>query len=294
MKMKKYLIVIALPFMFGCNGGNKETANAGINMNTDSVSVVNGELSGQLQDKEAIINGFLKSFNEIQQNLNAIKSKQQAVALETEGVERKKTPQEQIVSDIQFINGLLEKNRMALSTLTEKLKNSDIKNEELDITVSNLNVQVNEKEEEINFLKNRLSSLNYKLNDVDAAYQKEMKESAAKTEKLNTAYCSIGTTPELTKQGIITKKGGFVGAGKLKELDANVAKGMFSPIDIYQTKEISIAARKAKMITGHTKGSYRFEDKYHLKTLIILNPDEFWKTSRYLVIEVSGDEPVYE
>lgn len=292
--MKKYIILIGLPLMFACKGGNKEVVSDRTNVNADSLNTLNSELSGQLEGKEATINGFLKSFNEIQENLNAIKSKQKTVLAQTEGVETKKSRHEQIISDIQFINDLLDQNRKTLNSLTEKLRTTDLKNDELNKTISHLNTQVNEKEQEIDFLKTRLSSLNIKLNETDEAYQKARKESLAKTEALNTAYCSIGTAADLAKQGVVTKQGGFIGVGKLKELDPNVAKGMFSPVDIYQTKEISIAAKSVKIITEHTKGSYKLDNTYHLKTLTILNPDEFWKTSRYLVIEISSVEPTRE
>lgn len=290
--MKKYLLLLVLPLVFACNTSDKKTVNA--NVNNDSLTTTNNELSGQLQSKDAIIDDFLKSFNEIQENLSSIKSKQQSVSLSTNDVEMKKSLKEQIINDIQFINDLLSKNRKTINSLNEKLNNSNAKNAELERTVSHLNTMVNENEEEINSLKTRLEKLNIKLGETSAAYEKERQLAESQTNKLNTAYCTIGTKNELIKRGVMTKDGGFIGLGKVKDLSPNTTEGMFSPIDIYQTREISIGARKVRLVTEHTKGSYKMDTKYGVKTLTILSPDEFWKTSKFLIIEISAETPDYE
>ena len=80
--------------------------------------------------------------------------------------------------------------------------------------------------------------------------------------------------------------------GNVQALNPDLIQGVFSRIDIYSTKEIAIAAKKVKILTNHPETSYKLEDtKLGVTNLIITNPDEFWATSKYLVIEVSNDNP---
>ena len=58
-------------FTISCGGSEKEA-----NPLADSLSNVNGELSGQLSEKEIALQEFVNSFNEIQENLKAIKEKE--------------------------------------------------------------------------------------------------------------------------------------------------------------------------------------------------------------------------
>ena len=248
-------------------------------------------LTGELKSKDAVINDLMRSINDIQDNLNQIKLKEKNVTLNTQEHELKKNKTEQIKSDIQFIYDLLNKNRHTLAAMNEKVKGSDLKIAELEKFIGNLTAQTIDQEAEIGTLKDKVTKLNIELNTLDLSLEKERKESAEKTEKLNTVYCAIGTLKELMKEGLVVKKGSTVGIGKTPELNPNLTTGLFSAIDIYGTREISIAAKKVKIISGHTSGSYRLEEKASIKKLVILNPDEFWKTSKYLIIEISGEGP---
>lgn len=75
--MKKYLILLGLPFLFACKGGKNTTPAE------DTLAKANEEMKNGLNEKDTIIhskevalNEFVKSFNEIQDNLNRIKSKE--------------------------------------------------------------------------------------------------------------------------------------------------------------------------------------------------------------------------
>lgn len=283
--MKKIVILLVATTLFSCqqkeNSTSETTVQSATNENTEVAA----------NTKEQVINFFLEQFNTIQENLNRIKEKQKIVTLSTKDGELKKTPQEQIISDIAFINELLDKNRQTIQALNEKVRQSNVKIDGLDKTIETLNNMIDEQDAEITFLKHKLSNLNIQLNNIDDKYKAELKSSEAKTEKLNRAYCAIGTQDELLKQNLILKKGGSIGIGKLEDVDPNLPNNMLSTINIYRTTDISIAARKVKLISDHAKGSYKITDRGSIKTLSINDPDEFWKLSRYLVIEISADEP---
>lgn len=294
MILKTYHLLVAFPFIMGCTGTTNETV-AESKLNSDSISnaVING-LKTQLQKATSTVQLFMKSFNEIEENLNKIRSKEQHVALSSQSKSIKGSTEEQIINDIKFIDDLLNKNRQSINGLNEQLKDSSLKILELESTVSALDTRITEKEKEIKSLKSTLVSMNIRLNEMDAAYQKVKKESDAKTEVLNTAYCAIGSFNDLKKHGIINATGGFIGIGKVGSINTSLNKGMYSAIDIYQTKEFTIASKKIKLLSKHPEGTYELDTKYGVKSLKITNPDEFWKTSRFLIIEASAGEPEYE
>jgi hypothetical protein len=290
--MKKHLIFCGLSILFACNSGEKKTE---INPNS-----VNQNADNQLKDKEKIIDDYIKSFNEIQDNLNTIKLKEKSVTLHSQSVELQKSNKDQIISDIQYIYDLLNKNRQALISInkkfkeeTSKVKEVSSKNSELEKFIINLTIQVTEQETEIASLKNKLNTLKTELDLLNISSTNVQAESDHKTVRLNKAYFAIGTLDGLKKEGLIIEKGGVIGIGKIPEPNPNISKNVFSVIDIYETTEVAIAANKVKLITLHPADSYKLEDtKLGIKKLVITNPQEFWSMSKYLIIQVSNDKPL--
>jgi hypothetical protein len=285
--MKKYLIVLMLPALFSCGTGEKkQTALA------DSLSRVNMSIKNELTDKEnlladkdAAMSEFVKSFNEIQGNLNEIKEKEKIISISSEGKELKKTNKDQIISDIQTIYDLLNKNKQRVASLSKKLKNSNLKIEEVELAVTNLTNQLTDKEIEITGLKNKLETLNVDFATLKIKYEEEHQESNLKTQKLNTAYYVIGSKKDLTEKGLITKKGGFIGIGRVAESSAVTDGNYFTKIDITQTTEIPIHGDKVKLISIHPAGSYKMvEGSASIDKIEILDPEKFWSVSKYLII----------
>jgi hypothetical protein len=86
---------------------------------------------------------------------------------------------------------------------------------------------------------------------------------------------------------VITKVGGFLGLGKTKTLSADLNENNFEVIDMRATKQIPIEAENVSLITEHPAGSYEIiVDTNQTAVLAISNPDEFYKYSRYVVLEV--------
>jgi hypothetical protein len=96
--------------------------------------------------------------------------------------------------------------------------------------------------------------------------------------ELNTAWYVFGTKRELKEQNIL--KSGEV-------LQGNFNKNYFTKIDIRVDKEIKLMSRDAKLLTNHPAGSYTLErDANKQYVLRITNPQQFWSTSKYLVVQV--------
>jgi hypothetical protein len=290
--MKKYLILMMLPALFSCGTGEKKQTAM-----EDSLSNVNKNIKNELKDKEdlladkdAAMTEFIKSFNEIQGNLNEIKAKEKIISVSSGDKEFKKSNKDQIISDIQTIYDLLDKNKKKIAGLSKKLKNSNLKIEELELAVTNLTNQLADKETEITGLKSNLETLNVDFANLKVRYAEEEQESNLKTEKLNTAYYVVGSKKDLTKKGLITKKGGFIGIGKVEESSAVVDGNYFTKIDITQTKEIPIHGDKVRLVSIHPADSYKLvEGPASIDKIVILDAAKFWSTSKYLIITSEKD-----
>ena len=93
--MKKYVILLGITALFACNSEEKKQIAL-----ADSLAHVNVSMNLELKekdsliiDKEAAMNEFITSFNEIQENLNQIKSKEKIISTSSKGVEFKRPHQ---------------------------------------------------------------------------------------------------------------------------------------------------------------------------------------------------------
>ena len=263
-------------------GGDKQKE---VNPLADSLQNVNGDLNGKLSEKEAAMQEFIGAFNEIQENLNAIKEKEKIVTnVSTQGDVKSK--EDQIKEDIQSIYDLMNKNKNRIGSLTKKLKNSNLKIEGLEKMIENLQNSINLKDGEIADLKSKIEGLNIELSNLNTNYQAVETESAAKTEEINTAYYAIGTAKELKEKNVISKEGGFIGIGKTTKVKADFNKEYFTKVNIESTTSINIGAKKAKIITTHPSGSYKLVGEKPVEKIEITNAKEFWGASKYLVIVI--------
>lgn len=283
--MKKLIYLIALlPLAFGC--GN-ESKHESVLTAEDSLRAVNGGYQVRIQDQDSSIQSFIQGYNEIQANLDAIKEKEKIVSTNSKTAETRKAKQDQIVDDIQQMYDIMNKNKQRLASMKSQLASTKNKSAELEKFITRLTADIETKDAQINDLKNQLEQLNVAMTNLNTSYQEVAQESQSKTEKLNTAYYTFGTAKELTKNGVLTKEGGFIGLGKTQKVKEDFNKQYFTKVDISSTSSITLGAKKAKLITTHPAESYKFEgEDGKAEKLNILNPEEFWSASKYLVIVV--------
>lgn len=282
--MKKILYLVALiPFAFGC-GGNKQE---GLLTAEDSLRAVTGGQKVLIMEQDSSIQSFIRGFNEIQDNLDIIKEKQKIVTASSKDVETRKSKEEQIVADIQAIYDAMNKNKQRLSAMKTKLGESKTQNAELEKFITRLTAEIEAKDLQIEDLRTQLEQMNVTMTNLNINYEEAKQESQVKTEKLNTAFYAFGTAKELTKNGVLTKEGGFIGLGKIQKMKDDFNKNYFTKIDVSTTNTIVLGAKKAKLITTHPSSSYKIEGTDgKAEKLQITDAEEFWGTSKYLVIVV--------
>jgi len=284
--MKKLLFFSLLSFLFACDTkiASDESVITG---SKDSIVAENERLKQESSEKEEAINSFMRSFNEIQENLNVIKEKEKLVTTSAKTGDVKNN-KDQIVEDIQLIYDLMNKNKQAVANMSGKLKKANLKIAELEKMITNLTIQLEQKDAEISDLREQLERMNLELSQLAINYEESEKTSAEKTSQLNTAFYAFGTSKELQTQGVITKEGGLIGIGKTAQLSKDFNKKYFTKIDVTETTTIPIAAKKAKILTNHPTSSYKLEGVGKVDKLVITNPDEFWSNSKYLVVIVEN------
>ncbi len=269
-------------FQTSCGGSAKEE-----NPLADSLMNENVKKDGKLSQNEAAIQEYVTAMNEIQSNLDEIKAKEKILNTSTtSGDVRNK--EDQIKNDIQAIYELMAKNKARMGALNKKLKNAYKKIDGLEQLIARQEAELNAKEGQITELKNQIEHLNIELSNLNLNYEELAQETEVKTEKLNTAFYAIGTMKELKEKGVVTKEGGFIGLGKTAQLKNDFNKEYFTKINITENLSIPIAAKKAKILTNHPSSSYKLvgEKEKKVEKIEITNGEEFWSSSKYLVIVI--------
>ena len=277
---KTLLLLMAIALIYSCrNEGEKE------NPSDPNVLVIK-QMKEESVRKDSAIISFMQSLNEIEENLATVKEKQKIVTVNSKDVELQKSQPERIVEDITSISALLDKNRKAIAGLSSKLKKANIKIDEMEKMIARMSSQLEEKDAEIISLKEELEKRNVALKTLFNEYNDRVKELGDQEKVINTGYFAFGTMKELQRKKVVSKEGGFVGIGRNSKLADNFNRDYFTKVDISETKEIPLAAKKAKILTNHPAASYKIEGEGKADKLIILDPKEFWSVSKYLVIVV--------
>jgi len=289
--MKKLLFVLSVVVLVSCGQHKKEIAR--MQAKQDSIA----QLGVQ---KDNTILEYLGAMNEIQSNLDSIKTIEKIVSVQTTpGTELKAETKKRIIEDIAQINNLLQKNKEMVGSLQAKLRNSNLKIVELEKMIEILNKQVGDKDAEIAVLKQQLeklnvdvAGLNQKIETITKESEKTIKEKNevidTKTNELNTAFYGFGTKKDLEAKNVIEKEGGVLGMGKTLKLKKDFNREFFMKVDIRQFSSLPLNTKKAKLVTYHPEGSYHMvmTDKKTVESIVIDKPEEFWKASKYMLIVV--------
>ena len=258
-------------------------------------------ISQQIAKKDSAILDFISAMNEIQENLDSIKQVQEIVQIDAKGNnEMKPRSKDQIMADIRTLNDLLQKNKDLVAMLQEKLNSSNVKIAELQKSIALLNKQIQEKDEEIASLNEQLQKLNINVANLNTELKTVQEDNSRKAQiiqekiqtidqqatAINTAYYAFGTVKELVRNNVIEKEGGVFGLGRSLKMKQDLNKDYFTQIDIRDLKSLQLYVKKAQLITNHPAGSYHFVGKKPIESLVIDNPQEFWKTSKYLIIVI--------
>jgi flagellar biosynthesis chaperone FliJ len=285
--MKKIVLgsaLIAAAFLTGCENYKDELAQ--MTVTRDSLIAVSNAKDQSLEE-------FLATFDEIENNLKEITTRQDMVRTDTpDNVEMSKNVKDRIQGEIVALRTLIDESKEKVESLSKKLKNSNYKLAKFEKMVADLNEQLTNKETELTGLNEQLATLNKQVETLDGKVANLTEKDSVNTniidnqvKKLNTAYVAVGDYKKLNEKKVVTKEGGFLGLGKEEKLSAQFNKEAFSKVDITQLSNIPLNTKEAKLVTVHPEGSYTLKEQNDkVSELVITDPNEFWSASKYLVV----------
>jgi chromosome segregation ATPase len=281
--MKKlFIFAMCAMAMASCNEGAKK-AEAQAQAERDSLNQV-------IAQKDDEINDMMTTLIDIEEGFREITEAQSRVTLAKNG-EGTNTKQ-RITENFQFIQSMMQQNKDLIAKLQQQVRESSIKSDKLKKIIANLTETMEKKDQQITEMKEQLElknihigELKYAINSMreDAQALQDENEAQSKTinaqdKQLNTAWYACGTEKELKGQQILVK-------GKV--LQGNFNKDYFTKIDIRVDNTIKLYSKSAKLLTTHPSSSYTLQpDANKQLTLRITDPQAFWSTSKYLVVQV--------
>ena len=281
--MKKlFIFAMCAIAMASCNEGAKK-AEAQARAERDSLNQV-------IAQKDDEINDMMTTLIDIEEGFREITEAQSRVTLAKNG-EGTNTKQ-RITENFQFIQSMMQQNKDLIAKLQQQVRESSIKSDKLKKIIANLTETMEKKDQQITEMKEQLElknihigELKYAINTMreDARALQDENEAQSKTinaqdKQLNTAWYACGTEKELKGQQILVK-------GKV--LQGNFNKDYFTKIDIRVDNTIKLYSKSAKLLTTHPSSSYTLQpDANKQLTLRITDPQAFWSTSKYLVVQV--------
>ncbi len=249
----------------------------------------------QVTARDSMINDWLTTFDQIEQNLSAIKQKENILTMKSTTSEFSKDKKNQVLEDIKSINNLIDENKKKIARLSAQLKQSGSTITGLQTRIASLEASMTQYETEISGLKTTLGArdteigqLNTTVTALNDTLTRKVETINTQVSKMHEAYLASGTYKDLKEKGLLTKEGGFLGLGRKEFLVENFPESLFQKIDLTQTLTIPVNAKNVKLITEHPTDSYSLvrEGENNIAYIEIKNPDEFWKISRYAVVEL--------
>jgi hypothetical protein len=244
------------------------------------------QLEKETTKKDQLINASLEFYTEIQSNLESIELKKDELRIKSANRELTEDDKRWILDQITQINYLRVENTQKVTQLNNQLKVNGLKIKELEVMVEDLVRTIKAKDEQLDMLRGELGSLDKAYTKLFDAYQEKAVLVEELTDQLNTVYYSYGTEEELVKNQVIDRKNGFIGLGKKIKLMDNFNQKYFSKIDLTAEKEIFIEGSELTFVTDHPSSSYKMVRIGKNTKIKIINPNDFWKISKYLVVVV--------
>jgi uncharacterized coiled-coil protein SlyX len=251
--------------------------------------------TNQLTERDSMLNDWLATFDEIEGNIKMIKEKEKIISVNSSNAEVTKDRRHKILEDIQNINSLIDENKKKIAQLNTQLKKSGN-------TISGLQTRIASLEESMKTYENEIAELKTNLVNKDSEIGQlngqmfalkdtlTIKEEKISTQigKLHQAFLISGTYKDLKEKGLLSKEGGFIGLGRKESLLEDFSDSLFQKIDITETKTIPVNSKNAKLVTEHPSGSYELikENDKQVAYIAIKDPDEFWRISKYAVVEI--------
>lgn len=258
----------------------------------DSLTTVTGSLNTEMET-------VLSEINEVSQGLQSIREAEQILSVATQKESQSKsTATQQIVqikADIQSLVNTIEDYKAKLAKLESK---SSIRSSQLNKMIAGLKEELKVSQQEITQYKELLAQKEKELqqkgiviaqltdtitnlNNLTSTQKEQLQKQDQALHQIN--YL-MGTTKELKERGVISRRGLFAPP----VITTQAIQAGFNSADMREFTKMEIKAKKAKVLSVHDSDSYTLSTPVNdIITLEITNPEEFWKNTKYLVVQTN-------
>ena len=266
-----------------------------INANDKSKDIMknNEELKKLYETSTSTINEIQSSLESLEQDLSGQLFTQKEIPGTSPEERRTK-----IISSIANMRDQIEADKKKIATLEKQLATSKSQLKGVQEIVNKLKTSISEKEQIMDELQQRLGILNETLETERRTSAEEIqKREMTITEKeqqitqqsieANTIYYVSGTRKELMSKGIMDRKGGLLGIGKVSTVKQNIPVEQFTTMNLLENQQITFPATKKgySILTNHPATSYKVEKQGDQNVLTILDATSFRK-QKFVVIEL--------
>jgi hypothetical protein len=250
----------------------------------------------EIKEKDSLMQAIFASMDDIEAELVKTKEKEGIVSLNSPYPEQPGIPQkDRILLDIQLLSHLLDENKQKIEEY--KLRIGNMKNgerkyasqiAEFENMIKDRDASIEKYKELVAILESDRAMFTQRIDSLQKSSYDKDELIKQKDEKLLTAYMVKGTRKELKNKGIIESKGGVLGIGRTNTVNPTVDKSQLTSLNIQYVTSIPVNSKKAKLISVHPPSSYVLNHEGdEITTLEILNVEEFWKNSKYLVLQTN-------
>lgn len=274
---KKSVIVLFViaAFFCACNNGNKPTEVSAL---TDSTVVDEPLVNDEVTQMVDIVNSVAACLDSIQIQENMIFKADES------------TPKDQIIMRLKAFQDLLNRKQAQINSLTGQNKSNKLAMANLQKMVDFLNAQLEEKSAQIAKLEEaveakdmKISELRYDVNNLQQESDYLKDQNFEQDKQMNEVYYIVADKNELKELGL-TKGGGLF--SKKKADYANIDKSKFIKKDMRGLEKIVIESKKPKILTEKPASSYTLtENEDGTTTLQITDAKTFWSVSPFLIIQ---------
>lgn len=205
---------------------------------------------------------------------------------------------EKLIQTISTMRGQIEADKKKIAALEAQLANSKTQLKGVQDVVAKLRASIEDKEKIMNELQQRMGQLTENMEEERRLSQREIaileQISMQKDKQLqqaeyaeNFVYYVVGTRKQLIEKGIVDRKGGLLGIGKVTTVNKNLKMDRFTEINLKNTTEIRFPATKKgySILSNHLATTYEVSKDGNEMLLKITDPNNFRK-QKFLVIEL--------
>ena len=279
--------------IFSCNSNNEIISENKIIIDSlqSELNSKDKELNSLEFDKlnnDSIVNQYALYIQRIKNNINEINNQESIINNAKSKEEFYKADTTNIINAIKIMSEKLIENESMISELNNAVKLEKNKNSQFATRVTELSTEVAKSNREIYFLKEELYSLNSSFEAIFNKYNEQNKKISFLNNKLNEIAYVIGTKSELLDNGVLSKSGGLIGLGKSRKLNSDFNTNYFTFSTKQDLKSIVLGYKSVKLMTPHPSESYKISKNTNelIDSLLIFNVENFWKNSKFLVLEV--------